>query len=285
MQSRQYYLLNNTPGQPFADIRCYIVQDGPVAVLVRCSDIRLTNCPESMALKANLTPCPSDTEELRSAKGGLVNFSSSLWALAFCLVATSLAACGVDTSKLNNSSTLKDQGTDTATSTATATSTGTADPRQGQTTVEVQTQTTVKVTTGAASAPVVAPGSGSANSTLLTFADQAYGWFFADGSFDRGAVLVAGQKAPGYCRFEAPDCEGRCIIDSLPAKNSLFTNGTAYFRAWETETDLGRTVVASIWQGGHCAAAVKTLDHAYSPTHAWTLDPGDSTIPSKHQNN
>lgn len=53
----QYFLLNNTPGQPFADIRVKIIQDGPVAVIVQCCDIRLSDCPTSMALKANLTAC------------------------------------------------------------------------------------------------------------------------------------------------------------------------------------------------------------------------------------
>lgn len=202
-------------------------------------------------------------------------------ALIFALATT---ACGIDTSKLAADSTLKDQGTDTSTGTGTSASTDApaADPRQAGTTVSVQTQTTVTVTTGAGPAAASAPAGGAANSQLLTFADGAYGWFFADGSFDRGAELVQGQQAPAYCHFEAPACEGRCIIDSLPAKDSLFTNGSAYFRAYETETDLGRTVVASLWQGGHCQAAVKTLAHAYSPAHSWVLDAGDSTVPSQH---
>lgn len=57
--TKQYYLLNNTPNQPFNDIRCYVVddQDGGEYVLVRCSDIRLQACPESIAKRVNLTPC------------------------------------------------------------------------------------------------------------------------------------------------------------------------------------------------------------------------------------
>lgn len=200
-------------------------------------------------------------------------------ALIFALATT---ACGIDGSKLAADSTLKDQGTGTDTGTATSVATS---PAASGTTVHVQTTTTttVDVSTGnqpdsAGNAPVTAP----ATSTELTFADGAYGWFFADGSFDRGSELVQGEQAPAYCRFEAPDCEGRCVIDSLPAKDSLFTNGTAYFRAWETETDMGRLVVASVWQGGHCEAAVKTLAHSYSPAHSWVLDAGDSTVPSQH---
>lgn len=208
-------------------------------------------------------------------------------ALAALTASLILTACGIDTSKLNAQppaadSTMKDQGQ----ATGQASDAPAADQSQPQTTVKVHTETDVEITTGGSSTASngkLAQDDGSIRAgQLLRFADGAFGWFFADGSFDRGAALAHGQEAPAYCRFEAPDCEGRCIIDSLPAKDSLFTNGAAFFRAYETETDLGRTVVASIWMGGACQAQVKTLAHAYSPNHSWVLDAGDSTIPSQH---
>lgn len=188
-----------------------------------------------------------------------------------------LPACGIDTSKL-----AQQQSTGTSTGASTGTMTEQAERpagAAGETTVTVHTETDVTVTVGGAGR---APASAATEGTLLRFADGAFGWFFADGSFDHGAALVRGQQAPAFCRFEAPGCEGRCVVDALPAKDALFTNGAAFFRAYETETDLGRTVVASIWRGGRCEAEVKTLQHAYSPTHAWVLDAGDSTVPAEH---
>lgn len=72
---RQYFLANGIPNQPVADIRCYIVTDGPVMVLIRCADIRLSSCPESLSLRSNLTPISDEgTATVVSHKTGLVSF-------------------------------------------------------------------------------------------------------------------------------------------------------------------------------------------------------------------
>jgi hypothetical protein len=58
-QPRQFFLANGIPGQPFDNIRCYIADDqnGGEWVLIRCADIRLDTCPESIAHRSRLTPC------------------------------------------------------------------------------------------------------------------------------------------------------------------------------------------------------------------------------------
>lgn len=214
-------------------------------------------------------------------------------ALAPCL-ALALAACGANPSSLSaaelqaeREQAAREQASKTATSTSTATAADSGAPaaqsgRQA-TTVKVKATAEVEVTTGDAPAPGKAqPAQTASGSTRLSFAGGGFGYFFADGSFDRGEVLVQGQAAPGYCRFEAPACEGRCILDSLPVKYSLFTAGKGYVMAVETEYDMGRKVVSSVYKAGSCQAEVKTLQHSYAPRQAWTLDAGDSTVPAEH---
>ena len=61
-QPKQYYLANGIPNQPFENIRCYITddQDGGDFVMIRCADLRLSDCPESIAKRSKLTPCDID---------------------------------------------------------------------------------------------------------------------------------------------------------------------------------------------------------------------------------
>lgn len=76
MENRKYFLANGIPNQPFADIRCYITKDtGDEYVMIRCADIRLADCPESITKRTNLTAFPEDKAEITSHKNGLVSFS------------------------------------------------------------------------------------------------------------------------------------------------------------------------------------------------------------------
>lgn len=163
-------------------------------------------------------------------------------------------------------------------------------PKPQPTKVHVHTETNVDVVIG--DAPAAAAGSGERaggseagndSGTMIRFADGAFGWFLADGTFAHGAAYVHGQQADAYCRFEAPDCAGRCVVDELPVKESLFSNGAIYLRAIETETNRGRVVVASAWRNGACEADIRTFQTSYFPAQSWVLDPGDSTIPADHE--
>lgn len=75
MENRKYFLVNNIPNQPFPDIRCYISEDtGGEYVMIRCADIRLSSCPESIAKRSNLTPMEDDKAQTVCHKDGLVSF-------------------------------------------------------------------------------------------------------------------------------------------------------------------------------------------------------------------
>ena len=69
---KQYYLLNNSPKQPFSDIRCFIVDDqnGGEYVMISCADIRLMGCPQAIVKRSNLR-----AEERRSYN--VINFQAS----------------------------------------------------------------------------------------------------------------------------------------------------------------------------------------------------------------
>lgn len=75
MENRKYFLANGIPNQPFADIRCFIVDDqnGGEYVLIQTADIRLGGV-QSIAKRSKLTPFPEDKAETINHQDGLVSF-------------------------------------------------------------------------------------------------------------------------------------------------------------------------------------------------------------------
>lgn len=200
-----------------------------------------------------------------------------------------LAACGVDTSKLQDQqakdkAAAEQEAKDKAAGPKDAPPQAAPKRAQAGTSVDVDVSVHVSVSSGSAAAGEPAEGP-----QLLRFAGGAFGYFMPDGSFAAGLALAqwgiveSSKPSLDYCRFEAQDCRGRCIVASEPVKDSLFSNGSAFFRALENETDYGRAVVGSVWRNGACESEAKTLQHSFRPKYSWVLDAGDSTVPSEHE--